>query len=75
MSNTNDIPFEVYQWASGHYLTRPLPDNWDNKSEHEQDLFLEEHACDIYEYWDASDLWSEIEHLAYDAYNFFKGVK
>lgn len=75
MSNTNDIPFEVYQWVSGQYLTRQLPDNWNDMSEDDQDVFLAEHACGFYEYWDARDLWKEIDRRAYDAYNFFKGVK
>ena len=69
----NEVPFETYQWASGHYLTRPLPDNWNDMDEKSQDDFLEGYACDLYEYWDAGDLWKEIDHLAYDAHKFFKG--
>ena len=75
MSKTNDIPSNVYQWASGHYLVRPIPDNWLHMDEDVLDAFMEENVCEMYEYWDANDLWKEIEHLAYDAYNFFKGVK
>jgi len=70
---SNGIPFETYQWASGHYLTRQLPDNWNDMDEKSQDDFLEGYACDLYEYWDAGDLWAEIDHLAYDAHKFFKG--
>ena len=69
----NDVSFETYQWASGHYLTRPLPDNWYDMDERSQDDFLEGYACDLYELWDAGDLWAEIDHLANDAHKFFKG--
>jgi len=69
----NNVSFETYQWASGHYLTRQLPDNWYDMDERSQDDFLEGYACDLYELWDAGDLWAEIDHLAYDAHKFFKG--
>ena len=72
---SNGIPFETYQWASGHYLVRPLPDNWDDMDNKSQNEFLEDNACDLYDFWDAGDLWAEIDHLAYDAHKFFKGEK
>ena len=70
---SNGIPFETYQWASGHYLVRHLPDNWDDMDVTCQNEFLEDNACDLYDFWDAGDLWAEIDHLATDAHKFFKG--
>ena len=67
----NEASFEAYQWASGYYLTIPLPNNWYDMDERSQDEFLEGHACDMYEYWDAEDIWSEIDLLARDAHKFF----
>ena len=68
----SNIPFSVYQWASGHFLTRQLPDNYLDMTDFEQECFLEGHASDTYEYWDARDLWEQIDYLAADSYNFFK---
>ena len=69
----NEVSFETYQWASGHYLTRQLPDNWNDMDVKSQDDFLNGYVCDTYEYWDTSDLLSDIYHLANDAHKFFKG--
>ena len=70
----NELSFETYQWASGHYLIRPLPDNWNKRmTTKDKNDFLEGNACAMYEYWDADDIWSEIEHLAIDAHKFFNG--
>ena len=70
---SNEVSFETYQWASGQYLTRPLPDNFHSMTTEDQNDFLEIYACDLYEWWDASDIWSEIDHLAMSAHKFFKG--
>lgn len=70
---SNEVSFETYQWASGHYLTRPLPDNFHSMTTEDQNNFLEGYACDLYELWDADDIWSEIDHLAMSAHKFFKG--
>ena len=72
---SNEIPFETYQWASGRYLTRSLPDHWYDMDDKCQDQFLEDYACELYEYWDADDLWKEIDNLAYDVHHFFGGGK
>ena len=69
----NEVSFETYQWASGHYLIRPLPDNFHSMTTEDQNDFLEGYVCDMYELWDAGDIWSEIDHLANDAHEFFKG--
>ena len=53
-------------WASGHYLTEHLPDEYDEWKEEE----LEEHIlCVIwepFEYYPADQVWENIENLAYD---------
>ena len=68
---SNELSFETYQWASGHVLTQPLPDNWYDMTTENQNDFLEEHAGGFYEWWDAEDIWSEIDHLAMSAHKFF----
>jgi hypothetical protein len=37
---SNEVSFETYQWASGHYLTQPLPDNWYDMTTENQNDFL-----------------------------------
>ena len=69
----NEVSFETYQWASGQYLIRPLPDNWYDMDEGSQDEFLEVNSCELYDFWDAGDLWTEIDNLAHYAHKFFKG--
>ena len=68
---SNEVSFETYQWASGHYLTQPLPDNWYDMTTEDQNNWLYGYACDLYELWNAGDLWAEIDHLANDAHKFF----
>ena len=38
-------------WASGHYLTNELPDNWMDMNEADVLDFIEEHVCEDYEYF------------------------
>ena len=51
-------------WASGHYLTNELPDNWMDMDEADVLDFIEEHVCEDYEYFcllytsDAADIYS-----------------
>ena len=73
----NGIPFYIYKWASGEFLTESLPDEatWDSMSDDEQDAFLLDHVTDELEYHSASQVWDKIDCLAFSALtlcNFFK---
>lgn len=54
-------------WASGHYLTDELPDNWMDMDEADVLDFIEEHVCEDYEYFDPEHLFDMMTHLAEDA--------
>lgn len=54
-------------WASGHYLTDELPDDWMNWDDEEIYAFIEEHVCEDYEYFDPAHLFDMMTFLAQDA--------
>ena len=56
-------------WASGHFLIREFPDNFEDLSEEQIDTFIEDYICEDYEYHSVGDVYSMIENLAYDAVN------
>ena len=53
-------------WASGHYLTNHLPNNYDEWEEEELDRFLEDNACFMVEEASPKYIWEYIDSLAYD---------
>lgn len=54
-------------WASGHYLTNELPDNWMDMDEADVLDFIEEHTCEDYEFFLPERLFDMMTHLAEDA--------
>jgi len=52
-------------WASGHYLSTYLPQDFDTWSNSKLDNFLETNAWEPLEHWPAEDIWEQIEDLAY----------
>ena len=52
-------------WASGHYLGTNLPSDYDEWEEEKIDLFLEDNACEYYQYADPKFIWEQIESLAW----------
>ena len=52
------------QWASAHFLTDSLPDDWQNMSDEEIDEFLADHVWQPLEDWDVKDVWQQIGQIA-----------
>ena len=53
-------------FASGHYLTEHLPDEYDEWTDEELDSHLLEFVWQPFEYHSAEQIWEHIENLAYD---------
>lgn len=53
-------------WASGHYLTEHLPEEYDEWTDEELDSHLLEFVWQPFEYHSAEQIWEYIENLAYD---------
>ena len=53
-------------WASGHYLTEHLPEEYDEWTNEELDSHLLELVWQPFEYHSAEQIWEYIENLAYD---------
>lgn len=64
--NPNDYQFrfEILQTCSRNFLTDPLPDDWYELTEIEQDNFLCDHAWQPLEYFSAEQLWQLIDNSA-----------
>ena len=60
---------EAIQLASGHFLIREFPDNFDELSEEEVNKFIDDYICEDYELHEPETVWLMIEHLAYDTVN------
>jgi len=69
MSKTKNTYCNRMIWASGFYLSKTLPDNWEKDDE--IDEFVEANAWQPFEGWTASNIWSEIASLASSAQDFF----
>jgi hypothetical protein len=57
---------EAYIFASGHYLTNHLPEDWEDWSEEKLDSFVEDNVWLPFEGWSAGDVWDNIANLAAD---------
>ena len=57
-------------WASGQFLTEPLPDDYDQWSNGDFDEFILTHLWEPFEDYDASFIWEQIEHLALSVRNY-----
>ena len=53
-------------WASGHYLSNHLPEEYDEWDTKDIDNYLLSNVWQPFEYYSADDIWSFIETLAYD---------
>jgi 3'-phosphoadenosine 5'-phosphosulfate sulfotransferase (PAPS reductase)/FAD synthetase len=52
------------QWASAHFLTDSLPDDWQNMENEEIDEFIENHKWQPIEDWEIDDIWQQIGQVA-----------
>ena len=59
-------------WASGQFLTEPLPDDYDQWSNGDFDEFILTHLWEPFEDYDASLIWEQIEHLALSVRNYIE---
>ncbi len=64
--------FEILQHCSGHYLCDPLPNNWEEMNEEEQDSFLENSAWEPLEYAVAEYIREAIEGAAHSTRRFLE---
>ncbi len=59
-----EIEDKDMQWASQHFLTESLPDDWQKMSDEEVDEFIENHKWQLVEDWDSDDIWQQIGQIA-----------
>ena len=59
-------------WASGQFLTEPLPDDYDQWSNGDFDEFILTHLWEPFEDYDSSFIWEQIEHLALSVRNYIE---
>tara|TARA_R110001583_G_scaffold88142_2_gene228926 strand:- start:24 stop:254 length:231 start_codon:yes stop_codon:yes gene_type:complete len=52
------------QWASQHFLTDSLPDDWQNMENEKIDEFIENHKWQPIEDWEIDDIWQQIGQIA-----------
>ena len=52
------------QWASQHFLTDSLPDDWQNMKNEKIDEFIENHKWQPIEDWEIDDIWQQIGKIA-----------
>ena len=60
------------QWASQHFLTESLPDDWQKMSDEEVDEFIENHKWQFVEDWDVDDIWQQIGQVARSMRDYIK---
>ena len=53
-------------WASGHYLTEHLPEEYEDWKEEKLDEYLTSNAWQPFQYNEADSIWEFITGLAYD---------
>jgi len=64
---------ELIIWASGIFLTESLPTNYNIWTDDQFNEFIESHAWEPFENWDAADIYESIQSLAHDAeYNLIR---
>ena len=59
-----EIEDKDIQWASQHFLTDSLPNDWQKMSDEEVDDFIENHKWQFVEDWDVDDIWQQIGQIA-----------
>ena len=65
-----DYEKRAFILASGQVLTEHLPENyedidWSNEDYEDIDEWVVKHAWEPYQYWDAKQLWEQIDSVAY----------
>ena len=63
---------DFYIKASGEVLGEYLPLNWQDWEEETLNKWVEDHPCELYEYYSVNDLWIMIDSVSYallDVYN------
>ena len=59
-------------WASGHFLSENLPDDYDQWNDEKLDDFIDDHIWEPFEDYDAAFIWEQIEHLALSVRNYIE---
>ena len=54
----------LMRMASGNYLTEYLPEDWHTWNSKKADTFVEEHAWEPLEHYDAEEIWQQISQMA-----------
>ena len=67
-----EIEDKDIQWASQHFLTESLPDDWQKMSDEEVDEFIENHKWQLVEDWEVRDIWQQIGQVARSMRNYIK---
>ena len=67
-----EIEDKDIQWASQHFLTESLPDDWQKMSDEEVDEFIENHKWQLVEDWDIDDIWQQIGQIARSMRDYIK---
>ena len=67
-----EIEDKDIQWASQHFLTESLPDDWQKMSDEEVDEFIENHKWQPNEYWEAKDIRQQIGQVARSMRDYIK---
>jgi predicted phosphoadenosine phosphosulfate sulfurtransferase len=60
------------QWASQHFLTDSLPDDWQNMESEKIDEFIENHKWQPIEDWEIDDIWQQIGQIARSMRSYIK---
>lgn len=61
---TDEQKFSCLQSCSGNYLTESIPDDWEEMTEEDQDIFLEEHSWEPLQYYSTIQVWDMITSAA-----------
>ena len=56
---------DFIQLASGHYLTKVVPDNWEDMDDNAAYEFIESNIWQPIEYWPTNEVIAEINNLAF----------
>ena len=63
-----------YIWASGHFLGKHLPLDYEEWEEKKLDKFLTDNAWEFFEYCEPKFIWEQIDSLAWSV-NKYMGEK
>ena len=60
------------QWASQHFLTDSLPDDWQNMKNEKIDEFIKNYKWQLIEDWEIDDIWQQIGQIARSMRSYIK---